>query len=170
MSPLPRTPIYKGTYQHHVPAGGQSQRAQNRRDRQTDRQRRKFRLPAAMQTARGCCAVAAIRCPPSLRSLVHKGTFQHHVTACGQSERAQNWTDRQTDRYTHKTPPPDPFYFYSMETSNVAASPRTVNSGLVNKLVFRVNQTARENSGGPRQFRLPVVVVQWRQSVVPHPP
>jgi hypothetical protein len=56
-----------------------------------------------------------------------------------------------------------------METSNVAASPRTVNSGVVNKLVFRVNQTARENSGGPRQFRLPVVVVQWRQSVVPPP-
>ncbi len=45
----------------------------------------------------------------------------------------------------------------------MAARPRTVIRSLVKKFAYRVY------SDCPRQFRLPVAVVQWRQSVVPPP-
>ncbi len=68
---------------------------------------------------------------PLPRTPLHKRKEQSHVAAGGQSQRAQTLTDKQTDTHT-KLLPQDVFSFYDMETSSVAARPRTVNSRLVN--------------------------------------
>jgi hypothetical protein len=158
--PHPSQSIHKRLFQRQVTAGGQSELALTRTDKQTSPQTNsapkffdemwnsnvaarprtvisrlvnKFEYRVESDCPRQFCPWLLCSGGNPLSSLprtpIHKGTFQHHMTAGGQSS---VWTIGQTNKEIHKqTPPQDPFSFYQMETSNVAARPRTVISRLV---------------------------------------